>query len=485
MNKLTIGAVALVLTGSAAAAAFPWYVGMKTEQRFVQTLGTGVMSANAPVSVTLVQYRRGWLHSSATHRVALKADPEVSFTVQHAIRHVPDPQKGFVVIRSTPQWPQAVQAAADYYFGGKPAVSVQTVYRFDRTLGIDIESPAFDKPMLAQPDVKLGWGGAAGSVSVSERAKVDLAMELPRIAVEGGGVLATFAGMQFRGDWVMAGNQADWSGRTDFGVREIALASPFAQGKLKGVETSVVQRNQGQTVMLGYTLKVKEGAADGPAEALRSFRDAVIDVEFDRLDKKALAKYFDDVSGANHAQLAPDTHERLVAAMALGMFGDLLKGSPEVRLKRVGLQTDNGQVSGSAVFNFNGEGYAVEGGAMPAELLSRLQFSASAELSSTLLQAWMAGSARAQAMSALTAEGIAFGEAEVVALAEELVRQQLAALEASGLLKAEGDKFVIRAEFANGGLTINGVRSDQFLPPFMPQVGPQSEPFPTEEDQQA
>jgi uncharacterized protein YdgA (DUF945 family) len=472
MNKLTIGAAALVLTAGAAAAAFPWYVGLKTEQHFVRALGTGVIGANSPVSVTLVQYRRGWLHSTATHRIALKADPEVSFSVQHAIRHVPDPARGFVVIRSTPQWPKPVQAAADYYFGGKPAFAVQTVVRFDRTVGIDIESPAFAKPMLAQPQVKLTWGGASGTLSVAQGSKVKVVMQLPRVAMEGGGVVANLAGMELSGDWVMAGNQADWSGRTDFGVREIVVSSPFAEGKLKGVQTSVVQRNQGKTIMLGYTLKVKEGAANGPAQQLQSFRDAVLDVEFDRLDKKVLAKYFDDVSGADQAQLAPEAHDRVVAQMALAMFGDLLKGSPEVRVKRVGLQTDNGQVSGSAVLNFNGEGFAGERMAAPADMLARLQLSGSAELSSTLLQAWMAGGARAQAMSALSAQGTTFEQAQVESLAAELVRQQLATLEASGLLKAEGDKFVLRAELAGGALTINGVRSDQFLPGLVPQPEP-------------
>ena len=72
-------------------------------------------------------------------------------------------------------------------------------------------------------------------------------------------------------------------------------------------------------------------------------------------------------------------------------------------------------------------------------------------------------------MSALTAQGVMFEEAQVRNLSEEMVRQQLAAPEATGLLKAEGDKFVIRAELDSGALTINGVRSDHFLPALVTQ----------------
>ena len=483
MNKLTIGAAALLVTGAAAAAAFPWYVGVEVEQQIVAALAKDAADGNSPVAITLVQYRRGWLHSAATHRVALKADPEVHFDVHHAIRHVPDPTRGFVVIQSTPQWPKKVQAAADYYFGSKPAFSAQTVVAFDQTVAMSVESPAFSKPMLAQPEVKLTWGGANGSMSLTERTKMTLALEMPRIALEGGGVQATFAGMQVRGDWQTAGNQADWSGRTHLDVREMSFASPFGNATLKGIETSAVQRNQGQTVLLGYTLKVREGAGNGPGEATQSFKNAVLDVEVDRLDKQALSKYFDDVAGADQAQLAPDAYNRLVAHLAMGMFGDLLKGSPELRVKRIAVQTDNGQVSGSAVLGFDGQGFNAQPGApaSPGELMQRVKFTGAAELSSTLLQAWMAGDAREQALHALAAQGASFEEAQLQTLSQEMVRQQLAALEATGLLKAEGDKFVIRAEYAAGSLMINGVRGDRFLPALAPPAAT----APAAEDQQA
>jgi uncharacterized protein YdgA (DUF945 family) len=222
-------------------------------------------------------------------------------------------------------------------------------------------------------------------------------------------------------------------------------------------------------VLVGYSLKVREGVAAGAGEQAQGFRDAVLEIELDRLDKQVLAKYFDDVAGAERAAVSPQAHNRLAAQLATGMISELLKGSPEMRVKKLGMTMANGSVSGSAVLGFDGSGMA-QGGGAPAEMLSRVKFSGSAELSTTLLQAWLEKQARAQASSALTEQGTPPEEARVHALTQQIAQQTLAGLEASGLLKAEGDKFVVRAEFAAGSLSINGMAGDQFLPGLLPTM---------------
>jgi uncharacterized protein YdgA (DUF945 family) len=466
MRRLKIALGVVLFLAAGVAAAFPWYLGWQTEQRLRAGLDNPALGNNSAVAVTLVRYDRGWLNSSAVHRVALKADPQVYFDVHHDIRHLPDPERGLVMVHSTPRWPQKVQAAADYYFGDKPAVSVDTVVRFDRNVSMTVQSPAFSKPMLANPGVKLTWGGGSGQISVTGPSRIVLAADLPRVQVDGAGVSGSFAGVKLQADWDMTGNQAEWSGHTDMGVGELSFAGPFGSASLKGVESSVVQRNQGSTVMVGYTLKVREGVATEPGAQAQGFQDAVLEIELDRLDKQVLIKYFDDVAGAERAQVSPQAHTRLTAELATGMMAELLKASPEMRVRKLGITTADGSVSGSAALSFDGSGMTET--AMPADLLSHVRFSAAAELSSTLLQAWVAKQARAQATSALTELGAPLEEARVHALTQELVQQQLAGLEASGLLKAEGDKFVIRAEFAAGSLSINGMAGDQFLPGLVP-----------------
>ncbi len=467
MRKVTIAlALVLFLIAGGAAAAFPWYLGRQVEQRFLAGPTHPALDDNSAVAVSLVQYERGWLNSSAVHRVALQAEPDVYFDVHHAIRHWPDPERGLVMVHSTPRWPLKVQAAADYYFGQQPALSVHTVVDFDRNLSMTLESPAFSKPMLTRPEVKLTWGGGSGRISTTGPAHVAVTFDLPRLQVDGGRLSATFAGMKVQGDWDVSGNQAEWSGQTSMAIGELSLASPFGSASLKGVDSSVVQRNQGATVLVGYTLKVREGVTAAAGEQAQGFRDVALEIELDRLDKQVLAKYFDDVAEAERMATDPQAHKRLAARLAMSMMSELLKSSPEMRVKKLGMTLANGSLSGSAVLGFDGNGMG-QGGA-PAEMLSRVKFSGSAELSTTLLQAWLEKQAREQASNALTAQGTPPEEARVHALTQQIAQQTLAGLEASGLLKAEGDKFVVRAELAAGSLLINGMAGDQFLPGLLP-----------------
>jgi hypothetical protein len=136
----------------------------------------------------------------ALHRVSLKADPDVYFDVHHAIDHLPDPRAGLIHMRSTPRWPQQVQAAADYYFAKQPALTVDTVVDFEHNVAVRIASPAFSRPLLTQPDVKLTWGGAQGTLRFSSGSKMKLYMSMPRLGFDGGGTVADLTRASLQGE---------------------------------------------------------------------------------------------------------------------------------------------------------------------------------------------------------------------------------------------------------------------------------------------
>jgi len=464
MKKIGIALGVLLVLAGAAAAALPWYVGMETEKHF-QAAIVQPDSANSAFTLELVQYRRGWAHSVALHRISLKADPDVYFDIRHDIDHLPDPRAGLVHVRSMPRWPEQVQAAADYYFGKQPAVTVDTVVGLDRDVSMRIASPAFSRPLLTQPEVKLTWGGADGALRFAGASKVKLEMSMPRLAFEGEGTSADLTGARLEGAWTTAGSQLDWQGETRLTLGRLAMDSPRGGGTLKGIETTMLQRNQGATILVGYAVKVKEGMATGTGIEQQGFTDAVLDIELDRLDKKALSKYLDDLASAEQSGVSRQAQARLAAQLWLALINELLKGSPEVRVKQVGVKTPNGALSGSAVIGFDGAGFTQT--TSPFELMTRTRLSASAEASATLLRAWMARDARANAVNVLAQQGTLADEAQVKSLSEELVQRQLAALEAAGLLKPEGEKFVLRAEMTDGKLMLNGNPADQLLGPML------------------
>jgi uncharacterized protein YdgA (DUF945 family) len=481
MKKIGIALGLLVVLVGIAAAAVPWYLGIEAETRFRDGMAER-SGGNSAFAVTLVQYRRGWLQSTALHRVSLKADPDVYFDIQHDIDHLPDMRGNLVRMRSTPRWPQQVQAAADYYFAKRPALTVDTTVDFERNVDVRITSPAFSRPLLTQPEVKLTWGGAQGTLRFAGNSQMKLDMSMPRIAFEGGGAVADLTRASLQGEWTTAGSQLDWQGETRIAVDQVTLESPGGGGVLKGIETTMHQRNQGPTILVGYALKVKEGVATGVGMDQQGFSDAVLELEFDRLDKKALSKYFDDLTNAEESGLSQRAQAQLAAQLWLGLMNELLKGSPEVRVKQLGVKTANGALSGSAVLGFDGKDFTQL--TSPADLMGRTRFSGSAEASAVLLGAWMAKDARANAVKVLAEQGTYPDDAQVKQLSEQLGQQQLAALEAAGLIKLEGDKFVLRAELASGKLMLNGNPADQLLGPLLapPAVAPRPALAPGERD---
>jgi uncharacterized protein YdgA (DUF945 family) len=243
---------------------------------------------------------------------------------------------------------------------------------------------------------------------------------------------------------------------------------------LKGIETTMLQRNQGATILVGYAFKVKEGVATGAGMDQQGFSDAVLELELDRLDKKALSKYFEDLTNAEQTGVSQQARTQLAAQLWLGLMNELLKGSPEVRVKQLGVKTANGTLSGTAVLGFDGKDFTEI--TSPAELMTRTKFSGAAEASAVLLRAWLAKDARAHAVKVLSEQGSYGDEAKVTQLAEQLIQQQLAALETAGVLKLEGEKFVLNAELAGGKLLLNGNPADQLLGPML--VPPAPAPVP-------
>jgi uncharacterized protein YdgA (DUF945 family) len=480
MRKIAVVLGAVLVVAGVAAAALPWYLGMETEKH-IRAAMKEPHGANSAFSLKLVQYQRGWAHSVAVHRIGLKADPDVYFDIRHDIDHLPDPRVGLVHVRSTPRWPQQVQAAADYYFAKQAAMTVDTVVDYERNVEVSIASPAFSRPLLTQPEVKLTWGGAKGALRFAGGSKMKLELNMPRLAFEGGGASADVTAARLDGDWSTGGSQLDWQGETRLAIGKLSMESPRGGGTLTGIETTMLQRNQGETILVGYAVKVKEGIATGAGIEPQGFTDAVLDIEFDRLDKKALSKYLDDLGGAEQSGVSPEAQARVAAQLWLTLVNELLKGSPEMRIKQVGVKTANGALSGSAVLGFDGAGFSQV--TSPFELMTRTRFSATAEASATLLRAWMVKDARANAVNVLAQQGTLADEAQVKLLSEQLVQQQLAALEAAGLLQSQGEKFVLRAEMTDGKLLLNGNPADQFLGPMLaPPAAPMPALAPGERD---
>jgi uncharacterized protein YdgA (DUF945 family) len=282
------------------------------------------------------------------------------------------------------------------------------------------------------------------------------------------------------GNWVVQGAEINWHGDTSLSIGQITVTSPVGKGALSGLQAVVSQRDQGQTLQVGYALKIGKGEATAVGQPAMAFTNAVVDIEFDRLDKQAIAKYMQDLNNAQAAKVSPDAFEKLTLQLGMGLMTDLLKGSPVMRIKQLGVETSAGAIAGNATLSFDGKDLGQP--TMPAEWLQRVTFNGTAEVSRGLLKSMMQQKVQAQATMMLSQDGNAPDPAQLQALVDRALEDQFKAWGAAGLVQDKGDKLSIQADFSNGKLLVNGQPGDHLMPPMMaPQPHPAAMTKPDEE----
>jgi len=454
---VSIGALAV-------AATIPWGVGRLAEHRFVQALQRAAGGADAMARVRLVRYERGWLSSSAVHRVALTDDAAGVFEIHHRIDHLPRLGEGLARVQSRPEWTGDMKDAVAHYFGEDAPLSADTVVGFDGSLTMTMHSPAFDKALAEEPAVRVTWGGAQGSLHIDAAGRANMRLNVPGLAMHGQGVVATFADMRVEGQWVGTQDPGAWSGETLLKVSAIGLSSPQGGARLRHVEAAVERRDQGQTIRLAGRLRIGEGNTL-ESEDEDSFREAVLELELDGLDKKALSAYADRV--AQSSRPLPEAQQaRANAQLALALLGDLLQGAPELRIRRLGLITPQGSFTASGALGIQ----AVHSGEGDADLLSRLRLDGQIDISVALLEGWLARDTYRGVQAALMERGGEVDETLARELTQRFVRERIQSWASSGILATDRDRYTVQVKLAHGHLSVNDVPSDELLPSHSPDA---------------
>jgi len=451
MSRLALVAVPLGLV-VAAACALPWYLGLRTEQALRAEMGKLTSRAQFPLNVTFMRYDRGWLSSSALTRLTLKAQPSVFLDVRHEISHLPQPRTGWAHVRSVPQWSSDMQALLDHYFSGRPALTVDSVFAFDGGRKIAFSSPAFDRPLQAAPGAKLSWGGMQGTLSVGTDEQLVASALAPYLRLQGEDTQAGLKALTVDVSWQMRGAAADWQGETKVALGELHFSGPRDQVAMHDLSGAAYQRSNGESLLLGYALRVAGGTSTKAGEPQNSFSNAVLDLEFDQISKKALSKYLDAMRASEQAASTP--HSALTSQTLVDLGAELLRGSPVIRLKKLGLETPSGAVSAQATVTFDGSNLAEMG--LSPELLSRLRAKGNLEVAANLLRAQLQRAMRPQAEIVLGQQGAQNTEDNIRALSEKLGDAQLKNLTDSGILKSSGTNLRVEAELDAGQFLVNG-----------------------------
>jgi hypothetical protein len=282
--------------------------------------------------------------------------------------------------------------------------------------------------------------------------------------------------------WDIRGTTIDWQGETKLGIADLRFVAPLQQIALQNIAGSFYQRTQGNSLLIGYGLRVGSGTSAHAGEVGQTVSNAVLELEFDKLDKRSLSKYLADLGNAEKLHMAPEARGRLMAQLALSMGTDLLRGSPEMRLKKLGVETPSGAVLAHASIAFDGSN--MPDMPLSPELMTRIKAKADLKISGTLLRTQLLQQVRSKVEVTLSQQGSLGTEENIRALSEKVIEEQLKGFTDAGLLRTSGGDFIVEAEFAAGRMLVNGVPANQLFggifaappAPTMPQdKAPQSE----------
>lgn len=463
MNKFAFVAVPVGIL-IAAACAVPWYVGMQTEEAMRGEARTLAGSAQFPFNVAYTRYERGWFSSNAVSRVTLKAEPNVYLDLRHDISHLPDPQAGWVRVHTVPEWTGPAKDMLAFYFGAQPALTVDTVIGFDGSRRTEFRSPPFSKQ--GPGPVKVNWGGMQGLVMVGADERMIATATIPSLGGEGGDTQVGLNTLKFDANWDVRGPMADWQGETKLAVAEMHFSGPGGSGTLKDLSGAAYQRIKGDNVLLGYLLRVGAVRSAKAGEAEQTFSNAVLDLEFDQINRKALAKYVNDIGNVENLAAGAGARNQPAAQIMLELASELLRGSPVIRLKQLAVETPSGSMLAQATISFDGTN--LKEIQFSPELLSRLKAKGNLEIGSALLRSQLQRKVRPQVEVALLQQGAQSTEENIKALSEKMTEDQLKSLTDSGILRLDGDKFSVEAEFTAGQVLVNGQPSPLFGGAMMP-----------------
>ncbi|HTS54575.1 MAG TPA: DUF945 family protein [Burkholderiales bacterium] len=475
MNKVVFVAAPICIL-AAAAGAVPWYLGVQHERTMRAEVSKLSSRAQFPLNLTVTHYDRGWLSSSAVVRFTVKAEPSLYLDVRQDIAQWPDPRVGWVRVRSVPQWTGPAKGVFDYYFGGQPALTIDTVVGFDGSGKTTLNSPAFSKPSQHDPAATVSWGGLQGTMSLGADRHWVASATMPHLRVEGGDTQGGIKALQFDASWDLHGTVADWQGETKLALAEFRFSGPREQVALRDLSGAAYQRNKGDNVLLGYALRVGAGSSAKAGQAEDSFSNAVLDLEFDQIDKKALTKCVDDLGNTEH----PAAQDQQATQTMMDLAAQLLRGSPVMRLKKLGVETPSGTMSAQATVSFDGSNLADT--RFSPELLSRLKAKANVEIAAGLLRSQLQRKARPQVEVVLQQRGAQSTEENIQTLSDKLTEVQLKNLTDNGILRSNGTSFTIEAELTGGQVTVNGQPADRLfggiaLPPLpLEQPTPSARP---------
>lgn len=244
--------------------------------------------------------------------------------------------------------------------------------------------------------------------------------------------------------------------QSSFGPLELDFATPGKGRKKVRVEGVAIDSQASQnasTVEYLQTFKVArvdvDDAGYGPGELELALRG---------LDGEVLSRYQQDALGIYEQEsFDPESMGLYMMQVYMRLLSGMIKGSPEIELRKLQIATPEGDFSGKLRLKLHGS-EDLEPGNMPA-LLQQLEGQAQVTVDEKLVKTVLIGMISQQIKNAYRQQDLSLPtDEEIAAQAAQQVEQQLEALIGQQFIERSEGKLQSKAVLNRGELKVNGNR---------------------------
>ena len=462
MNKVVMSVGLVAVAAGTTWTGVTWWSAARTEASFREYAAQVSSDPAMPFDMSVASYERGVLRSHAVSRIAVRGSRRLAFELEHAIDHGPDLEFGLSRVTTTVRWPEAARPAIAYYFEGRQPLSLVTVVGLDGHFHTEVVSPAFEKSPQDQSSGKVIWGGLKGSIGRPATGRLRGTVSMPRLALDTPAGSGHLDGLAVHVDWKTAGpNSLYWTGASSLSIVEAGVVSPFGSYAVRDVAFGGYQKDQGKTLLAGYTVRAASGEMMNGEQRQPVFRNANLDLELSGLDRKALSDLFEGTSKLPPDLPLAERNEKSMALVARALEA-IAAQSPSLALKQLEVETPHGMFSATGGLDLSSVVMGTDPKS-PKAWVERLEGSFTVEVSPGLARLALAKQSMPKAYSALSKPGERVDPEAHKALADHFADRRLKQLTEHGALRTKGGKYVVEIDLKRGEWLLNGLTREQFM----------------------
>lgn len=460
---LYVALFAIILGGG------PYFTGQIVETKFQDV--TKMISEFDPLSITILEYHRGWRKSTAKTRVVLKGkllqylvdspNKEVSVILEHEIRHGPfvqvqdgnyrDWRFALALVQSKLFLTEEARETLKAELGATELFNIHGEISIEGAAQVNVDGKVLNLKEHKGTD-RVAWQGMQGEWHISRDMK------------------------HLTGTMHLAGFDFDWNGRhyfannLDFKTDRSKTSEGLWLGKGSGTLQNIqVKDSQNQFmatgVILGGQMDTDNGKVDSSGtlhiDKLTYNNKNYGTIEGAASVKNLEAKIVKTLYDLSHqAQTANASGADQVAQNILAVLPQLLKSRPQLNVDSLIIHTDVGILEG--VIHFAIGGSEASDMKNPQQLIQSIDAKTHFTLPKPLVREWLSN----YYTKAAKVKQPALSDVEIGQMVTKEVEEEISKQIKEGYLVDKDPNFEIDLEFVEGKLKVNGQIMQ--VPPALP-----------------